>query len=1017
MPASSVKQLYVAKSIKDLDSQTKVEATFKGKATNSLVISAQKLFKAAESSYIDKDEEKAYVQYARFIEIVLLLKKNKDFIKHPDSKLISKNANTAIAKAEDLRESLLKRYSILQEANCLAENERNEMISAFQKNKSDIIVKKESVSPDVETSQIEDVPEYSITSSKLYTLITGQSNIILMDTRSPEDFNNSHIRDNQCINIPQHLLVPGTTASKLEGSLPPESLGKWYKRGEADYIILIDWDSKDETSYSIHLKALKDAMSKWDQKCKLKRPPLILKGGYRDWMLKYPMHTTQALNLSSMGDFRPSPTIADVSGVEYPNLDEPDKKAPVNKEHLNEPGMLFKKSTVPPPIPNGSSSVNSSSSRSSKSAPIVDRKSKPTIDRNIKTSFGDRKSLHTSTSNQNIQEDRSPSSVSQNINLSRNNSAANVSSNKSYENELMSSLSKESSLAKENLELIKQQVAKEEEFEKLRLRKELEAEESKRMEIQKREEQLTEALRKLEIESRDKDNLYSKLKEDNLNLKKLLEEKNLKTEQDNELQKLKEKEILEAEKQQKALQEYVEKLRDERKKKELAKRRAELSKTDVMPREIVSANTGLKRNLPDQSSQNSEYTVPLSRQSSTDSVGRGLVRSHSSPNIAQMVNQEESSQRKIPVVDRSLKPKPTMPIHQLNEINRARLRNLNPVYGNCPARPATGLRNLGNTCFMNSIIQCLSNTIPLAEYFTSGQYMEDINRDSKTGTGGEVAEEFAVVIRALWMGQYKSFSPKDFKNTVSRCLAVCIGNEQQDSHEFLVVLMEKLHADLNKRANRLIPKLESCNDENTFWKHHKNFNSSKISDMFEGLLKSTLMCMTCRTTSDSYEVFSCLSLPIMSSRCTLADCFLHFLKSEKISGEAAWDCPKCKTKKEAEKRLRLCRVPEILVIQLKRFSYEGLWRRKLQTAVDFDFHFDVPYEKNSEKYNRKYSLYGIVNHFGTLEGGHYTAYCNTSSQKWYKYDDHEVSEISPSSIRTPAAYILFYRSSDIHSNL
>ncbi|GFT07774.1 ubiquitin carboxyl-terminal hydrolase 8 [Nephila pilipes] len=1001
--------------MKDLDSQTKVEANFKGKAVNSLVVSAQKVFKAAESSFIDKDEEKAYVQYSRFIELVLIIQKNKDFSKHPDSKLISRNANVAIGKAEELRESLLKRYTILQEANCLAENERNEMISAFQKNKTDIIVNNETVTPDIEIPKIEEAPEYSITSSKLYALlINGQSNIILMDTRSPEDFNNSHIRDNQCINIPQHLLTPGTTAMKLESNLPKEYLGKWYKRSEADYIILIDWDSKDETSYSTHLRALKDAMSKWDQKCNLKRPPLILKGGYRDWMLKYPMYTTQALNLASIGDFKASPVIADVSGVEYPNLDEPEKKVLGNKEYLNGPGMLFKKSAAPPPTPNGSSSMNS---RSSKSAPIIDRKSKPTIDRNIKTSFGDRKNVHISTSNQNIQDDRSFPSVPQNLNLSRNNSATKVSSNKNYENELMSSLSKESSLAKENLELIKQQVAKEEEFEKLRLRKELEAEESKRMEIQKREEQLTEALRKLEVESRDKDNLYSKLKEDNLKLKKLLDEKNLKNEQENELQKLKEKEILEAEKQQKALLEYVEKLREERKKKELARRKAELSKTDVMPREVVSANTGLKRNLPDQSSQNSEYTIPLSRQSSTDSVGRSLVRSHSSPNIAQMVNQEENSQRKTPVIDRSLKPKPSIPIHQLNEINRARLRNLNPVYGNCPARPATGLRNLGNTCFMNSIIQCLSNTIPFADYFTSGLYMEDINRDGRSGTGGEVAEEFAVVIRALWMGQYKSFSPKDFKNTVSRCLAVCIGNEQQDSHEFLVVLMEKLHADLNKRATRVIPKLESCNDENTFWKHHKNYNSSKISDMFEGLLKSTLMCMTCRTTSDSYEVFSCLSLPIMSSRCTLADCFQYFLKPEKISGEAAWDCPKCKTKKEAEKRLRLCRVPEILVIQLKRFSYEGLWRRKLQTAVDFDFHFDVPYEKNSELYGRKYSLYGIVNHFGTLEGGHYTAYCNTSSQKWYKYDDHEVSEISASSIRTPAAYILFYRTSDVHSNL
>ncbi|KAF8788453.1 ubiquitin carboxyl-terminal hydrolase 8-like [Argiope bruennichi] len=1012
MPASSVKQLYVAKCMKDLDSQSKIENTFKGKNTNILVISAEKVFKAAEASYIDKDEEKAYVQYTRFIELVLLLRKRKDFANHPDCKLLSRNAQTAIARAEDLKASLLKRYSILQEANCLAENEKNEMINSLQNNKPDVVVSSEQVTPEVELPKTEDVPELSISSSKLFSLLTNQQfNIILMDTRPPKDFEESHIKHSQCINIPQHLLEPGTTAMKLEGVLPPASLGKWYMRSEADYVILIDWDSKDESSYSLHLEVLKQAMSKWDQRCSLKKPPVILQGGYKDWMLKYPMYTTQALSFSSVNDFKTSSVIADVSGVEYPNLDEPDKTS-ANKENLNGPGMLFRKSNVPPPVPSSVSPVPSNV-RNSKSAPVIDRKSKPTIDRSAKTSAGERKNMQTSTSNQSLKDERTTSGIPV---LSRNNSEKADSSNKDKK-ELMSSLNLESSLAKENLEFAKQQLAKEQELENLRLQKELAAEENIRQEIQKREEQLIDTLKKLEIESRNRDQDYLKMKEENITLKKLLGEKSIKKEEDKEVQKQKE-EILEAEKQKKAMQEYVEKLREQRKKQEIMnKRKTELAKTDVMPREVVSANTGLKRNLQDQNSQNSEYTVPLSRQSSTDSSGRGLVRSHSSPNIAQMVNQEESSQRKVPVVDRSLKPKAIIPSHQVIEINRARLRNLNPVYGNCPVRPATGLRNLGNTCFMNSIIQCLSNTIPLAEYFTSGQYMEDINRDSKSGTGGEVAEEFAVVIKSLWMGQYKSFSPKDFKNTVSRCLAVCIGNEQQDSHEFFVVLMEKLHADLNKRISRSVPKLESCADENTFWIHHKSLNSSRISDLFEGLLKSTLQCMTCRTTSDSFEVFSCLSLPILSSKCSLSTCFEHFLKSEKISGEAAWDCPKCKTKKEAEKRLRICRVPEILVIQLKRFSYEGLWRRKLQTAVHFDFQFDVPYEKNTEVYNRRYNLYGIVNHFGTLEGGHYTAYCNTASNIWFKYDDHEVSEINSNIIRTPAAYILFYRSSEPHSNL
>lgn len=75
----------------------------------------------------------------------------------------------------------------------------------------------------------------------------------------------------------------------------------------------------------------------------------------------------------------------------------------------------------------------------------------------------------------------------------------------------------------------------------------------------------------------------------------------------------------------------------------------------------------------------------------------------------------------------------------------------------------TGLKNLGNSCYMNSIIQCLSNTTHLAKYFMDNLYADDLNTNNDNNTQGQVVEEVAQVIKALWRGQYKSISPHDLK--------------------------------------------------------------------------------------------------------------------------------------------------------------------------------------------------------------------------------------------------------------
>lgn len=105
-----------------------------------------------------------------------------------------------------------------------------------------------------------------------------------------------------------------------------------------------------------------------------------------------------------------------------------------------------------------------------------------------------------------------------------------------------------------------------------------------------------------------------------------------------------------------------------------------------------------------------------------------------------------------------------------------------------------------------------------------------------------------------------------------------------------------------------------------------------------------------------------------------------------------------------------------------RFSYEGMWRQKLQTFVEFPltdlilknyryFNYNEPNESLA------YNLHGIVNHHGTLEGGHYIAFCkNQMKNKWYKYDDHEVTEISAADVKTHAAYILFFTSESLQKH-
>ncbi|KAL6647857.1 hypothetical protein ACP70R_015294 [Stipagrostis hirtigluma subsp. patula] len=145
----------------------------------------------------------------------------------------------------------------------------------------------------------------------------------------------------------------------------------------------------------------------------------------------------------------------------------------------------------------------------------------------------------------------------------------------------------------------------------------------------------------------------------------------------------------------------------------------------------------------------------------------------------------------------------------------------------------------------------------------------------------------------------------------------------------------------------------------------------------------------------------------------LHGCLEAFLKEEPLGPEDMWYCPSCKKHQQAMKKLDLWRLPEVLVIHLKRFSYTQFTRNKLETFVDFpinDLDLSSYIGDKGEPPNSHYRLYAISNHYGNMGGGHYTASIYHEEGKgWYKFDDDCVTPISEDSIKTPAAYVLFYR--------
>ncbi|KHN42818.1 Ubiquitin carboxyl-terminal hydrolase 23 [Glycine soja] len=340
----------------------------------------------------------------------------------------------------------------------------------------------------------------------------------------------------------------------------------------------------------------------------------------------------------------------------------------------------------------------------------------------------------------------------------------------------------------------------------------------------------------------------------------------------------------------------------------------------------------------------------------------------------------------------SSEPRPSGSVAKKHDASEFSEYGLDPElsFGITFRRIGAGLRNLGNTCFLNSVLQCLTYTEPLAAYLQSGKHK----------TSCHVAGFCALcaiqnhVSRAL-QSTGRILSPEDLVGNL-RCISRNFRNaRQEDAHEYMVNLLECMH--------------KCCLPSGIPSESPGAYEKSFVHKIFGGRLRSQVKCHQCSYCSNKFDPFLDLSLEIFKAD-SLQKALSNFTAAEWLDGgEKEYHCQRCKQKVRALKQLTIHKAPYVLTIHLKRFHAHDPGQ-KIKKKIQFGCALDLkPFVSGSYDGDVKYSLYGVLVHAGSsTHSGHYYCYVRTSNNMWYTLDDNRVSHVSEREVLNQQAYMLFY---------
>ena len=361
-----------------------------------------------------------------------------------------------------------------------------------------------------------------------------------------------------------------------------------------------------------------------------------------------------------------------------------------------------------------------------------------------------------------------------------------------------------------------------------------------------------------------------------------------------------------------------------------------------------------------------------------------------------------------------------------------------------------GIVNLGNTCYLNSILQILLNTNEIIEFFKDSKIIKFLYIFIQNNLSEDKHNYSKIITNCSYTLSYQLYKllnsknillkPINFIKILSNFNNIFYENIQHDAHEALQFILDRIHIELETNVDiEYNDKIDNILYIKDAIEQNFKISYSIIKDIFSYIYIESLKCNECNYISykNGFEYIIFLEIFIDENtinkklsefsnlddnkksyiknnitsnlKISIYDCLDNYTKDEILDNSNKWICPICNKYVNAIKKINFLIPPKLLIIVIKRFN-DNL--NKYYNVVNFPLeNFSLKsylHETSRDLYDHIYDLYGVVNHIGTINKGHYFTFIKKNI-KWYCLNDEKIIEIRDSNVISQHAYILFYR--------